>query len=407
MDFETLSHQPDFELPLDGPDYPGDLISLIEEHYEGLHRVVVHKELRRNKYDYVAAVKCQENANKRSRPTATPEEICEYLMLIIQKDIDTTDVPGKYRFQIHGPPGGGSGPKKTKHIDFSDGDNIGKSVNVLDEATLLEQQSSYISELHTQCNSLIEYVTNMVQPIVHENREMMKIVTESQKRLADIETIRLRHELELRMHADEQKRLDMEAEERMQKWKQSLDLLKESGAVEAVLKAAQQFMAKKQEEMRQQSEKNKENREQQVREELREKQEERQRRSKKPKRGQKKASTPTPQPPSPNDEEKSQEQMEKDAISVAMEMPILILAAQSLKMTIESKDQWNLLEETLSEDQHKKFMEIFEADDPEEVSKLLKELYMLKGVKRLLELEKHLDKDQKKFVEVLMQEATS
>lgn len=413
MTSETLSHQPEFELPLSGPDYPGDLLGLIEEHYEGLFRIVVHKEIRRNKYDYIAQVKCQENPGKKSRPIAPPEDICEYLMLIVQKDIDTTDLPGKYRFQIHGPPGSGSGPKKTKHIDFSDGDNIGKSVNVMDEATLLEQQGTYISELHGQVNSLIEYVTNMVQPVVQENREMMKIVTESQRRLADIEAIRLKHELELRMHADEQKRLEAEAEERHRKWHTALQHLQETGATEAIVKGVQQFIAKKQAEARAQQDRAEHREDIQTREGLREEQKEKEKRAKKPKRNRSRKANPEPESEVVETtiveaaEEKSQSDIEREAMDAAMDMHPVVLAAQALRMTIDEKNQWELLRETLSQDQFNKFLEIFDSDDYDKSSKLLKELYLLKGVKKIMKLQEHLDKQQLTFVELLLKEAIS
>ena len=56
MGFESLSHTPEFELPPNAPPAPADLISLVEECYEGLAKAIVWKMIRQGKYEQVATV---------------------------------------------------------------------------------------------------------------------------------------------------------------------------------------------------------------------------------------------------------------------------------------------------------------------------------------------------------------
>jgi hypothetical protein len=156
MDFESsgLSHSPDFELPDHSPQYPTDLLSLIEENAEGLHRIVVQKFVRRGKYSQVCTITCQENAGRKTKPVATAETIAEYCMLAMQYDVDKTDEHGKFKCTLYG--GASKGRwEKSKHVDLSDADGEARSVSIMSEGDMLEQQQTYIGELHQTCIAML------------------------------------------------------------------------------------------------------------------------------------------------------------------------------------------------------------------------------------------------------------
>jgi hypothetical protein len=444
MAFETLSHSPEFELPMNSPNYPQDLLSLIEECHEGLYRVVIHKFVRRGKYAQVATIQCQESASRKSRPTATPDDISEYCMLVMQYDIDKTDERGKYKVVLYGGMSKGRW-ERSKHVDLSDADGEAKTLHMMSEGDMLEQQQSYIGELHSQMIAMHETLQGMVKPILHENKEMMKIVTESQRRLGDVEAQRLKHDLELRMHNDDIKAQEAEEEHKMERWRELLGVVKETGAFEAIVKAVmtkvQQVKENKSEKREEKprptaasssssSSKNKKkssasSKKQTVRDKS---QEERSKsktttkkktvstdKAKKRKRGERdkqraKAEGAVDEAVNEETEEVNMEELEaefyKEAVEKLATSPLL-MAAEALKMSIDEKKQWPMLRETLNEEQMDMFDEIFAAVEEDDIKRKLKGLYKMKGMKKLLALQDELDDVQSKFVEVLFEAATS
>lgn len=242
MSFESLSHTPEFELPGNAPPAPADLISLMEECHEGLHKVIVWKMIRRGKYDQVATIICQENPNKKTKPQASPEDICDYCMMCMQYEMDKSDDPGTYKVQILGPPGRGRFDR-SKHVDLSGGDGEAHSKTMLSEGELVDQQSQYIGELHSQMIAMHETLHSMVKPLLTENREMMKIVTDASKKNAEIEREKLRFELEMMMHKDQIKQEQQREEMKNERWRETMETVKESGAIEGLMKALHKKLA--------------------------------------------------------------------------------------------------------------------------------------------------------------------
>ncbi len=236
MSLATLSHSPEFDLPPYGPGYNDDVLNLIECHHEGLYRVVVSKMLGRNKYEQIAAITCQENPERKKHPAAQAQDIAEYAMMCIQHNIDETDIRGVYKIALYGPPGKGGAWTKSKHIDLRDEDADPRSISMLSEGELCEQQGAYIGELHSQIIACIETVQGVIKPLMNENKEMMKIVADSQRQLAEVEKIRLNHDLQLKIHDDETKQAEAEEERRMERWKEVLNTFKDTGAAEVLIK---------------------------------------------------------------------------------------------------------------------------------------------------------------------------
>jgi hypothetical protein len=417
MEFESagLSHTPDFELPDHSPQYPADLLSLIEENAEGLHRIVVQKFVRRGKYSQVASISCTENPGRKTRPVATAEMIAEYCMLVMQYDVDKTDEHGKYKCTLYG--GAAKGRwEKSKHVDLSDADGEARSVSIMSEGELLEQQQNYIGELHQTNIAMLESLHGIVKPLMQENKEMMKIVSDSQRRLAEVEALRLKHDLELRIHQDEMKQQEAEEEHKMERWRELLGVVKETGAFEAILKAV---VSKVKEARDEKKGKGKEG----VKEKKKTKPipEEKEKKKKKKKRPvidpdsakarvktEQKKTQPKQEEDQDDEPEMTQEELEeifrKEGLEKASQNP-LVLAVESLKMSIDEKKQWPLLQKTLSEEQFEIFEEIFASNDDNEIEKRLKALYKMKGMRNLLKLQDHLDETQTKFVEMLLKVA--
>ena len=236
MSFETLSHTPEFELPMNAASAPADLVALLEECHEGLYRVVISKMVRRNKYDQLAIITCQENPSKKSRPSASPDDIAEYCMMAMQYETEKSDSPGTYKVTLFGPPGKGRF-ERSKHVDLSDGDGEARTKTMMSEGDMLEQQQLYIGELHSQMIGMIEGMNAMASNAMRENKELTKVISESQRRLGEVEAQRMNHDLQLKLHSDDVKQKEAEQEQKMERWRELLGVVKDTGAFEAIAKA--------------------------------------------------------------------------------------------------------------------------------------------------------------------------
>jgi hypothetical protein len=442
MSFEDLRHTPDFELPPNAPEAPADLLSLIEECHEGLHKAMIHKMVRRGKYESIATIICQENPNKKTRPTASAEDIADYCMMCMQYEIDKSDDPGSYRVMLIGPPGRGRF-ERSKHVELGDGDGMARSKTMMTEAELVDAQGQYIGELHSQIVAMSETVHSMIKPLLQENKEMMKIVSDASRKQAEIEREKMRHELELKMHNDQIKLEEAKEEMKSERWRETMDVIKESGAIEGVMKAVLKKMNQRKDDDDDDDEEEEEeattsssassdssgsssqgNETPKTAKKSAKKKssklEKAKSKSGRPKFKKRKKAKPSPK----NDvnlkqgtidaiekgEEMTQEQLaevfEQSGLKKAQDNPTAIMV-EILKMMIDEKDQWGIIEQTLSKEQMVVFKKIMESGKDSVIHKLLKELYEMKGARRLLKLEQHLDEEQQKYIDKLLEIAMS
>lgn len=424
MDLEHLSHKPEFELPSNWPGATTDLISLIEECHEGLHRANVHKMVARGKYEQIAIITCQENASIKTRPIATADDIAEYCMACMQYDVEKNDEPATYRVQLIGPPGKGRF-ERSKHVDLTGGDGAARSKTMITEGDLIEQQSQYIGELHAQNVALNDSVQSVIKPILARYEELTKVVHDCLRKTAEVERDRMRHELELRMHNDEVKIEEMKEEAKNERWKETIEVVKETGMVEGFMKAIikkiggdefdddededddddekpKKKATKKPIAPKTSSDKKKEtNGKSRV---AMAKGKKKGDKKKPPKKKESSLSEKTQEALESGDdltEEQLKEVFEASAVEKMQEHPHALMV-EILKMSIDENDQWGVVEETLSEEQFALFKKITKAKTDTKVRRLLRRLYEMKGARRLIKLEDHLDADQAKLVEKLM-----
>ena len=440
MGFESLTHTPEFELPANAPSAPADLISLLEECHEGLSKCIVSKMVRRGKYEQIATIICQENATKKTSPAASADDIADYCMMCMQYDVEKTDDAGTYRVMLIGPPGRGRF-ERSKHVDLGEGDGMARSKTMMTEGELIEQQSQYIGELHSQSIAVLETLHGMVKPLLQENKEQMKIISESARRLAEVERDRMRFDLEMRIHNDEMKIEETKEEMKTQRWNETMEVIKESGMVEGFMKAIIKKInnpkkSDDDDDDGDEDEKPKKKKTKkptapktggQVSEDGPKKKKKKKKKSgksvvdkaKEKKRGKKKGKKKKKEKPPISEEtqaaiesgdemttEQLEEVFEASGVAKARENPIALMV-EILKMSIEQNEQWPIIEKTLSEKQFALFKKITETEDDDSIEKMLKKLYEMKGARRLLKLEQHLEEDQQGYVEKLLEIAMS
>lgn len=438
MSFEDLRHVPEFELPGSAPDAPSDVITLIDDHHVGLHKVVIHKMIRRGNYESIATIICSENPNKKSKPLASPEDISDYCMMIMQYEIDKSDDPGTYRVKVLGPPGRGKS-EASKHV-YLGGDGEASTKSLMTEGELVEQQGQYIGELHSQIVAMSDTVHSMIKPLLQENKEMMKIVSEAAKKQGELEREKMRHELELRIHNDEIK-LEQEKEEmKSERWRETMDAVKESGAIEGLGKAILRKLSNQdadeddddddddgEEGTKKPSGKGKVKNPvtSKVKKEGKESKLDKAKakggrpKFKKRKKGvdEDKAKTRAKVKKSTGlsddtvdaleggdemSDSQIEEVFEKSALKKADDNPLSVMC-EILKMTIDEGDQWEIITETLSAEQMTLFKKILNGQEDKKIRKQCKKLYNLKGARRFLKLEKHLTEQQRSYVEKLVE----
>lgn len=447
MSFANVSHSDDTELPETGDyDCPPDCISLIEEYHQGLHTISISKQTGRGKYKPIGKITCQKKGDRQSRPEANPDELAEYIMRWIQHEIDETDDPGNYRFILHGPPGKGRF-NKAKHVDLRDADGIARSKDMLNEGDMLEQQSAYIGELHSQLSGMVDLVLGSYKVVVGENREMMKILSEATRKHGEIEANRLTHQLNLKIHEDEVAAQDSEAERSMQKFREGLGVFKDTNAAEELIRAVAKKIKGREEakakeaaandaprtptaavatpvravvpvdteveekpkpkarkaRFKKEEEAEKPEKTKKAKKTAKAKKTTKAKKAKKAKKGSKVKEEPEEEPEVEEEEEEviSDELLEEGRRMIT-ERP-LVTAAEALKMSINEKAQWGVIRKTLSEEQADILDAIFAATTDEGVMENAQRLYDAKGVFNLAALKEHLDEQQEAFIGFVMQ----
>jgi len=224
---------PEIELPDLYEPFPEDLAALCHSNMRGMKSMTVHRMIQRGQYKIVASAQIQEKPTRNSTPPYTSEEICEAAMQIIAHDIMETDDPGNYKVSFIGM--GGRGRKiVSKHIRMRE-EQSPRAVNTMDEGDLLETQMSYIGELHQVNMGLMEVVSGMIRPLLEENKEMMKICTESVKRVGEVEALRMAHDLDLRKMEDENRLELLKEQQNQEKWNELFEHVKKTGAMESII----------------------------------------------------------------------------------------------------------------------------------------------------------------------------
>lgn len=405
MAFEDLSHTPAFDLPDYGPPITPDALALIEEYHRGLHRVVISKQARRDAYELVATITTQDGGTSKTHPAATPDDIAEYVMLCIQWEMERSDAPGVYRMKLFGAPGKGRFDK-SKHIDTR-GDGEARDVHILTEGELNEQQSQYIGELHSQIVAQNEILMGMVKPLLNENKEMMKILGEAVRNSADVEAIRNKHAIEMKIHNDDMKIREEETEQKMRRWMELLNVVKESGATEAIFKA----LAKKLNQSAQDSgEKIGKKKDKEESEKEKESNTEKASEIKKLEASVKKKKKKKKEEKFSGEQMATAEKIEDEFLREGLDMvnkSPLVLCAQGLKLTIEENDQWSLIKDILTSEQYDQLISITECSTDSDLVDKMKELYAMKGLKRLIKLGEHMDNGQNQFMDELIKSAIS
>lgn len=354
--------------------------------------------------------------------------------MCMQYHVDKIDDPGRYKVTLLGPPGRGRF-ERSKHVDLGESGEVAKTNHMMTEGELVEHQLQYIGELHAQLVAQNETMAGVLKITINENKELTKVVTEASRKLAEIEQLKMRHELELKIHNDEI-RLEQEKEEiKSERWKESMDVLKESGAVEGVMKAILRKINNKNKnededdegedddtsdkKAKAKSDKKPSGDDKKSKGKKKSKADKAKARTGKPKIKKKKKKVNDENPTNLKDEtveaikngkEMSDDQIEEVFKEVGLkkidENPTAVMV-EVLKMMIDDRDQWGIVEETLTEEQFILFKKITNSKKDKTIRKLLRELYAMKGARRFLKLEKHLDDDQQKYIEKLLEIAMS
>ena len=412
---------PELELPDLFEPFPEDLAVLCHANLRGLKQLTVHRMLQRGQYKIIASAQIQEKPTKTSVPKYPVEEICETAMQIIAHDIMETDDPGNYKVSFVGV--GGKGRKiVSKHIRMRE-EQSPRAVNTMDEGDLLETQMQYIGELHQVNMGLMEVVSGMIRPLLEENKEMMKICTESVKKVGEVEAARMAHELEVRKMDDETKIEILREQQSKEKWDELFNHVKNTGAMETILGGLmERFMGKDGV-----TEQSSAASQQQSRPNPPPPRERPPRRAKpvprkdevksnlparinkdQPKQiPEKSDSAPVISPPAVIDVEPTQEEVNQELEDTKKEfenMTQLVALAKALKASIEANGQWQMIYKTLNDDQLELLETILESEDDEEIKESVRKLQDTK-ISKLMILRTKLDEDQRQFIAAIFEQA--
>lgn len=236
---------PDVELPDTYEPYPEELIIKCHESYRGL--MAVHVAYRKSKDDFDTFLKIRLKDHKpqpSETPHEKPEEICELAMRCIEYDREETARRGEYRIQFHRQTS--KGLRRQSILITTKGTQDPVVVREINKADEVELAHGHIADLYEANMNLIGVVTGIVNPLLHEFKNMTAIVSEMSKNSAEVRSIELLHALKMReIQQDEQVEVArLEAEKA--KWDQLFDHVRETGALEAVVGGVMTYMQKKQ-----------------------------------------------------------------------------------------------------------------------------------------------------------------
>lgn len=394
---ESISITPEIQLPEFSPPWPEELRSLIEECHTGLYKIIISKMVERNKYDQVAILSTMENINPHGKPSALPEEICECIMLVAQYDYERFDTYYKYKAEIIS---GGKGKARravSKHFELTSDGEVSRTVNVMNEGEILEQQSNYIGELHSQIIGMAEVTQGMVKPLLSEFKELVKVVSDSQRRLADIEAKRMEHEMQMQIYNDEKEQKRIESERAHERWLAFKNTLDQSGVIPMAMAQLAAFVKRKAAEHAG-DQPSPEERMEAMSGALGSPDENIHKNPGKKKSGKKSKSKKKKQ----NLSENKVDDIVAERAAAYEDNPVLGSAA-ALKMSFDSYNQWEKIEETLTIEQFEVFKAAIEGNTEKEVKENIRKLAHLPDLKNLVELSNFMDENQAFFVDQLMQ----
>ena len=254
LDFESKKHKdhrkmwannPPRALPDFHDDPPADLRMLVSQNHTGLAEIRIQKQLGRGKYKKISGVRLQEKPNPQVIPSLDVDDICINIMREIAAEIEESDDPGRYQvILVMGAQPGQRQKMRAIHLDMGGEEQAARAVKTVDEGDLIEMMQSYIGELHQQNVAQNEALTTVIEPLVRENKEMMRIVTDAQKKIAEVEHMRLEHQLrEREMDEDRKAREDRERRDHERKMA-LIEQVKQSGALESMVNMFQKYMNK-------------------------------------------------------------------------------------------------------------------------------------------------------------------
>ena len=284
---------------------------------------------------------------------------------------------------------------------------------------MLEQQTAYIGELHSQMIGMIELVTNSHKVVVNENREMMKILSEATRKHGEIEALRLGHQLQMKMHEDEISAAEADADRSLAKFREGLDVFKNTGAAEELIRAVAKKIQGK--------DKDKENEESEgttsspsptagsidsqadtdadADETQKPAPKKKARFSKSKSASKKKSSKKSSKNRDPEaevDETDAESPEAPDSLQKMVDERQLVMAAEALKMTINEKSQWKAIHKILNDRQSDILDDIFASTTNDEVIENAQLLYDAEGMMKLVALNQELDDQQKAFIGLVM-----
>lgn len=239
----TLS--PDVELPDTYDPYPEDLLIKCHESYRGLMAIHVAYKKDRDDFDTFIKIRLVDQKPQPSQtPTEKPEELCELAMRCIEYDREEHARRGEYRVQFHRITS--KGLRRNSILISTKGASEPTVVKELNRADEVDLAHGHIADLYEANMSLIGVVTGIVNPLLHEFKNMTQIVSEMSKNSAEIRSMELIHQLKMREIAQEEQVEIARQEAEKAKWDQLFDHVRETGALEAVVGGVMSYIQKKQ-----------------------------------------------------------------------------------------------------------------------------------------------------------------
>lgn len=291
---------------------------------------------------------------------------------------------------------------------------------------MLTMAHGHIGQLYQMNMGLMQVVSGMTRPLLGELKEMARINSEMQRKSVELEQLRISHDLKMKEIDDSNAVAMAEMQRKAERDQELIDIIKQTGAIEAAIGMASKYFDPSQKAKR----KSREERAKQkfggaVNTDFDP--------SRDPRKPAQHPAPPTTLPvPIPSrsvaktdedpidttaEEKKKSDDVSKpeelpdeptqddidEAMKMADENP-LVLIAKALSMSLEQNNQWKTVYDNLEDDQSESFDRIAQAETDDDV---YDELEFLKSTNmgKLIQLRGHLNDEQRKYIDGLLQAA--
>jgi len=232
---------PDLNLPSDPVlNYSPEIHKWVKENLPGIKYITLTKRIKRGVYDpQFLRINIQEKPTAAQSPNESAEDLLKIIWSAFQYKLEEEDSPGTYKITLYRKMATGAETPKSKHVEIGVNSNPEEEARSYDpdqiDGDLISTQLKYIQMMQDQCINLMGVATEIVGPLIEQNKSLQ----ESNRQLSNnqVELERIRHQAQL-IREEKESEVELERERikaKNEKFQSAMHALTKNGALEKLL----------------------------------------------------------------------------------------------------------------------------------------------------------------------------